>query len=628
MKTVINRNNKFGDIHIFAALINNNSFKLIKITIINLLLCISFSNLSYAQYSSTGKEYFKKQEYNKAKDEFEKAIKKKEVDPELHQYYVQTLVLTKSYTDAEKYLKKQIKQNKNASLYVAELAIIYQLLEKPLLVKEHNQKAITMASTDEDEAKRLTEFFIRQSQYDWAIELIKLTRDQLGNPGFNAVALSKIFSLTDNKAGMIEEYLIYAEREVNLDFFKAFIQDEIKSDKDLITLEKILYNKVQQYPDRPFYTETLVAHLVNQKQFYKAFLQARALDKRMKYDGSNVYDLAMQAKMNKDFAAATKMFEYLVKEYPKAPEYPYYRRFLINCKEEVVKVTYPVDKDQINSLLGDYDRLVADFGINNKTVEVMKNKANLLAFYLDNKTEAEQILKNAIVLGKSDNNFVARCKLDLGDIQVLNNDFWEATLTYAQVDKAEKDSPIGYEAKFKNAKLHFYKGDFEVAQDFLEILKKATSREIANDAMDLLLIIRNNMDDDSLEIPLTRFAAAEKLKFQNKLEESNDSLSIIIEKNKESDLVDDALYARAQNNQKTGNIELVIKDLQKILKEYKEENLGDDVAFWLGKIYEEKMEDKKQAMEMYELILKDYPASIYVPEARMRFRKLRGDIIN
>src|SRR5690606_28607822 len=92
----------------------------------------------------------------------------------------------------------------------------------------------------------------------------------------------------------------------------------------------------------------------------------------------------------------------------------------------------------------------------------------------------------------------SKAKLDLGDIYLLKGEPWESTLLYSQVEKQQKESPLAYEAKLKNAKLSYFKGDFRLAQDHLNILKEATTREIANDALDLSMRIKENLAYDSL----------------------------------------------------------------------------------------------------------------------------------
>ena len=55
--------------------------------------------------------------------------------------------------------------------------------------------------------------------------------------------------------------------------------------------------------------------------------------------------------------------------------------------------------------------------------------------------------------------------------------------------------------------------------------------------------------------------------------------------------------------------------------------LSDDALFEMALIYEELIEDKEKAQQYYQHLLTDYPGSIFVAEARKRFRNLRGDFV-
>ncbi len=606
----------------------NLFIKKYKYLLVTFILLVFGANQLKAQDLQIAQEYFKAKEYVKAKAIFEKLVKADGQANIIHNEYLETLIILKEIKEAERFLKKQIKNNKLNSIYHAQLSDLFLMLEKEKDAIDETQKANLLAKVDEIETQKLANYYSKNNKTDEAIQLLLASRIHFENPILYGNILGSLFKVTGNTAMMLNEYLIYAENTGNLDYFKSVIQDEVKTDKDLTILEKLLYEKVQKQPDIPFYTEVLISHLVNQKQFYKAFLQARALDKRMKYEGSNVYELAFMARQNKDWTNAAKMFEYMAKEYPNNPEYPSVKRLLISCKEEAIKTVYPVDNNEIKALIKEYDLLIKEVGLNQKTIEAMKSKANLFAFYLDEKDSAIVILEQAIKLGIRDINFVSRCKLDLGDIQLLNGDFWEATLTYQQVEKAEKDNPTGYEAKLKNAKLNYYKGDFEVAEDILDILKKATTREIANDAMDLSLLIRDNTGVDSTETAMKCFSTTELLIFQNKYDQAIDSLTKIISKYNKDGLVDDALFKRANCYLKLSKNELAIKDLSAIVEQFPTDVLGDDASFLLAVTLQEKTTEKAKAMKLFEDILKNYPGSIYVVEARNRYRTLRGDTIN
>ena len=107
----------------------------------------------------------------------------------------------------------------------------------------------------------------------------------------------------------------------------------------------------------------------------------------------------------------------------------------------------------------------------------------------------------------------ANAKLLKGDIMLIKGDVWEASLLYSQVEKAYKNDTIGFYAKFRNARLYYFIGEFDYAEAQLEILRGATSKLIANDAMDLYLTIQENVDYDSSYVPLEKYTTADMLMF-------------------------------------------------------------------------------------------------------------------
>jgi TolA-binding protein len=298
------------------------------------------------------------------------------------------------------------------------------------------------------------------------------------------------------------------------------------------------------------------------------------------------------------------------------------------AKEELVKNTYPIEIQSIRSLIADYQKMFEELGKNQKTLEGMRSMALLYAFYLNEKDTAVVILEQAIKIAPAERNFINRCKMDLGDIYLLKNEPWESALLYSQVEKSEKEQPIGYEAKLRNAKLSYFKGDFALAQEHLDVLKMATSREIANDAMELSLRIQDNTGLDSSETAMKEYAAIELMIFQNQYQKAMNELLKLQEKYKDHSLADDILWLQAKLYLKQQAYQKAVESLDKIIKNYSYDILSDDAHFLIAKILEEKLDQKAQAMEMYQEHLKKYPGSIYTAETRKRFRMLRKDFPN
>ncbi|RZK33666.1 MAG: tetratricopeptide repeat protein, partial [Hymenobacter sp.] len=390
----------------------------------------------------------------------------------------------------------------------------------------------------------------------------------------------------------------------------------------------VLYERIQKDPNELAYNDILIWFYTQKQRFSRALLLEKATDKRLKLAGGRVYELGTLALNNKEYKTASDAFEYICTTYPQGQLYPFARRLVINAREEQVKNTYPVDTGEIRKLITDYQKMVQELGLNAKTLEALRSTANLYGNYLDSKDTALTVLDMAIDLGKTDRSFVDKCKLDKGDIYLLKGEPWESTLLYSQVEKSEKEELLGYEAKLKNAKLHYYKGDFTVSKDILDVLKLATSREIANDAEQLSLLIVDNTGMDSTEAAMREYAAVDLLLFQNKTDAAVDNLNRMWKKYGEHSLADEILWLRANTYLKQGKTTEALDDLKLITSKYSTDILGDDALYMTGKIYEEQIKDKSAAMDAYQKVLAQYPGSIYGADARKRFRALRGDTVN
>jgi len=258
----------------------------------------------------------------------------------------------------------------------------------------------------------------------------------------------------------------------------------------------------------------------------------------------------------------------------------------------------------------------------------MQKLAKLKAFYLNDPDGAINLLEELIRLTNNNKALQAECKLELADIMLFTGEPWEATLLYSQVDKAFKNEPIGHEARFRNARLSFYIGEFGWAKAQLDVLKAATSKLIANDAMEMSLLISDNIEEDSSTVALGTYARADLLWFQNKPEAALAVLDSLLAAFPGHSITDDALMKKAEISLKLGKFSEAEALFQEVDTHYSEGILGDDALFSLAQLYENQLNDSAKAMAAYQELLVKYPGSLFTVEARKRFRTLRGDQVN
>jgi tetratricopeptide (TPR) repeat protein len=252
----------------------------------------------------------------------------------------------------------------------------------------------------------------------------------------------------------------------------------------------------------------------------------------------------------------------------------------------------------------------------------VQDYATLLARYADKPGEAISELETAITKPAARKDFVGQCKLQLGDYHTLLGNTWEASLIYTQVQKEFREDLLGEEARFRDAKLAYYRGDFDWANIQVSVLKASTSELIANDALYLSVLITENIPPDSNYVPLERFAYADLLLFQNKDREAEQVLDSIAKAFPEHPLADDIMMQRAKIARKRGDYPAALSYLQQIHKEHGKDVLADDALFTMAEINQNQLNKKEEAAKLYTQLIIEYPGSTYVQLARKKVKEL------
>ena len=600
------------------------------------IFLLTFPNIHVAVAQDTEKialaqEYDDKGETEKARALYDELVKKKKNIPIIHNRYVHLLLNTGKVKEAQEYMKKVLKHYPDNILYQLDAGVVENQLGDDAAADQYFNQVIADTQNDPFQVRIVAGHLIKNELLEQAINAYQIGRKASKDQNLYALELANVYLRLNEKDQMVNEYLAYANEDPSrISYVKNILQNVLTEEEDLESLSALLLDRIQESPDNPLYSELLIWVNLQQKDFYGAFMQARAIDRRNKTEGDWVMQVAGIALENRDYKNALKMYEYIIEKYPRTMNYIMARRYKIKAREELVKNQFPIDQEEITKLIADYQTFIDESAqsvvtANEAVLEAMRSQALLYAFYKGNMTSAIEILQKVAESPRASPELQAMVKLDMGDIYVLLNEPWESTLLYSQVEKANKEELVGYEAKLRNAKLSYYKGDFELAQSHLDVLKEATTREIANDAMSLSLLIQNNTALDTTSTAMKSYADAELLLFQNKPTEALAKLDSMLQIYEGHDLSDEIYWLEAKVNNRLGSFEQTIKKLEKVQELYPKDILGDDALFMMGTVYEEQLEDETKAMEIYTQFLKDYPGSIYVADVRKRFRNLRGD---
>jgi TolA-binding protein len=573
-------------------------------------------------------QFYQNQDFTKAAELFEQLYEKK---PSLYyyQYLIFSLVEAKEYGKAEKLIKKCQKAEPDASRYTVDLGYVKYRSGDPEKAKKLYEEALKKLGPTQQQVFELANAYITRGENEYAIRTYEKGRQLLNNAYPFGFELASVYERMGDFRSATEQYLNMLD--VNKSYLNT-VQDRIQmtlsydvnNEKNEI-LRKTLLSRAQKDPDNTNYAELLWWYSIQQKDFDLALLQAKALDRRFKENGEKLVSLASLAISNEKYDVAIDCYQYLVSKGPTCSYYNLGRRELANTRYLKVISEPSPPKNQLELLEKEFADELAFYGDDPENISVIRNLAHIKAFYLGKPAEAIELLNHAIEMAGVPGADKAKCKIELADILLFTDDVWEATLLYQQAYQDFKYDVLGQEAKFKNAKLSFYIGEFGWAKAQVDVLKAATSKFISNDAIALSLLISENYDADSNTLALGIYARADLLDYRNEESLALQALDSIPRLFGDHPILQQVLYKTAEIMRKQGRYSEADSLFRQLVTEYPEEILADEALMQAAILNEKQLNKKETAMLMYQELLDKYPGSIFVPDARKKFRMLRGD---
>jgi len=589
-----------------------------------LLLFIGCSKL-FAQENELqlAKQFSANGEQQKALDIYQKLYKQD--NETYYPVYISSLLGLKKFDEAANITKKMIRKYPADRQYIIQLGTVYTQqgeIEKADALYEDLIKSLP---ADQSAISLLAAEFYQNGNVDYSIKIFLQGRKLLHSDALFSYELINLYRYKRDKAALTEEYLNFLPSNPTfINQAENTLSTVYEGSADYDILKQALLKKIQKDPQQTLYTELLTWQYLQQKEFDQALNQALALSRRQNDDGSAIYELCGTFVANQAYETAIRGYEYLVNKGKEQQLYIPAKIELINTRN--LRITSgKYTNDDLLSLEKDYVGLLKEFGKNSSTAFAMQKLANLQAFKLHKLHDAQTLLEEAINIAGIKPFLLANCKLDLGDVLLLNNQPWDATLLYSQVEDDYPNTSVGQDARYRNAKLAYYTGDFNWAKRQLDVLKAATSQLIANDALNLSLLISDNISADTSGAALKMYARADLLIFAEEPAKALKTLDSIDTKYPGNSLTDDILMAKARLLIQQKEYAAAVPLLKEIASEHSFDLWADDAVFMLGDIYENHLSDKEQAKVYYQKIISDYAGSLWINEARKRFRILRGD---
>ena len=578
---------------------------------------------SFSQSDALAKNYFEQGQFEKSLRIYEKLNKESPYRLDYFMGLVQSNQQLENYSEAERLIKDKLGNGKNFPQLYVELGYNYSLQNQPDLAIENYNKAIETVGLNPNYSYNIGSTFQKYSLLEEAVATYEKAMALSDKLDFN-MQLAQIYGEQGELEKMFDRYLGLVEKNNAFKgtaqrYFSLYITEDPDNQANL-QLKKALLQRSQQNPSI-LYNELLSWLFIQQKEYKKAFIQEKAIYKRVGEDLSGITDLAYITIADEDYEIGREIVNYII-DNSFTPQNKLQGNQILMKME--VKTATPKNYPEVEKK---FENLLDEFGRNRQTYLLQIDYNHFLAF---NNNKKEAGIENLKKLAKENLTAYqeARVKMELADILVFDEKFNEALIYYSQIQKKVQGDVLAQEARFKVARTSYFKGDFEWAQVQLDVLKKSTSQLIANDAMQLSLLIRDNTLEDSTQTALKKYARADLLAFQDRNTEAINVLEDILTNNKGEKIEDEALFKQGEIYERLQEYTKAEANYKKIIEFYNEDILADDAHYRLAKIYEEKLNQPDTAKAEYEAIIFNFADSIYFVEARKKYRTLRGDAIN
>ncbi|WP_424492974.1 tetratricopeptide repeat protein [Salinimicrobium sp. GXAS 041] len=568
------------------------------------------------------KNYFEQGQYEKSLSSYEKLYAENPHNATYFMGVISSHQQLENFSDAEKLLLERLNNTANAPGLLVELGHNYELQEQDEKAARYYEEAINAIESRPNYAFSIAQSFERYSLLEMAIKAYEKGMSLNPDTNYN-IQLARLYGEQGEVEKMFSNYIdLVGTNPAFLPtvrrMYGQFLTEDPNNEANLL-FRKLLLKKLRENPDT-LYNEMLSGLFMQQKEFKKAFLQEKAIYLRSGGEQiGRIIQLAFMAK-EEDPEAAVEILDFLIEKGPS-------EELRLQAHQMKLSVLQQESKFQgYDAIEAAYLELFKKYGKGLQTLELQLDFARFLAFKRDEPQQGAEVL-NALLEQNLGKFREAAVKMTLADILVLDEMFNQALIYYSQVQKLVENDVMAQNARYKVAQTSYYKGDFKWATTQLDVLKSSTSQLIANDAMELSLLISDNSGEDSLQTALKLFAKADLLAFQNKNQEAIEMLEEILQNHKAEEIEDEALLKQAQLFEETGNLLEAEENYLKIIRLHKNGILGDNAHYRLAELYANDLNEPEKAKEFYEKIVFNYADSIYFVESRRKFRALRGDAV-
>lgn len=570
--------------------------------------------------------YYTNKEYDKAAVIYEQ-LYEEDGRQYFYTYYLNCLIAINDYKTAEKLIKKQKKAQPQIVTTEVDEAFVEKLMGNDKKSANIISDLIDNLPDNNSQIIQIASALQSRGFFEEALLVYEKAREMPRRNYDYTLEMATAFQYTGDYEKMFDALLEHLDANPDdsqrvKNRMQSYLSRDVDDNLSGLLTKKLL-EKAQANPNNLVYAEMLLWQAMQMKDFEMAYRQARAIDMRFKDSEEEMLEVAEVALSNKQYELAAKAFGYVKDKKERSPFFMesyngYYDALVLQAEANPATT-----EKQYRILEKEGLKALEELGINRGTIVIANNLAHIMAFRLGEYEEATNLLEKALEIPAINPVEESGLKLELADILLFRNKEWDATLLYSQIESEMKNEPVGHEAKFRNARLFYYIGEYQWSQTKLDILKSATSKLIANDAMELSLFIKDVYAEDTLGFTLKMFGQADLMLYRGKYDSSLVWLEKIEKDPGGINTFQHLIYKKAGIMEVKQDYVSADSLYTYLYTQYPESIKADNAIFKRAELNRQNLNNEETAMELYLILMRDYPDSIYAGEARIRYRALR-----
>ncbi len=551
--------------------------------------------------------------------------------------------MQKNYSDAIQLSLRRLQRFRNDPNIMVELGSLYYTNSEEARADSMWNAVIALAPKNLGMYRLVASVQSQDRLFDKTIATYLRARKELNDPSLFVNELASLYALMMNYSDATKEYLkLLEQNDSQLGYVESRMSLYTSKDIGLSEAVRVTEESVAHDNNNIGLLRLLVWLYMEGKRYGDAFEIAERLEGMISSSGNELFGFAERVFHDKAYAVAAKAYRAAIDQHSSLPYVPQAKFGYARCIEELsaqndsaalaaneeVKSSsiFPLESQPTyEGAAALYMKLAAEYPKTEIAAQSLYRVGYIRYHSFFDLDGALRVFDSVLVF-IHDNSMAATIQAAKGDIYIANGNLEQAAKMFSAVMSARNATAAQKtQAQFRLAEIQYFKGDFSGSLAELKPLTANLGTDESNDALVLQYFINENQA--AYPDALRKYANAEFLVRQKKLNEALADLDDVIGLYSAAPLADDALVKKAEILTTLGREDSALMAYQKLLADYPNSILRDKVQFKIAELYQNIFHNKEKAIQAYEQLLASYPQSLYINEARKRIRILRGDTL-